>query len=68
MIPIRNEAVDIARYFDSIAPPTIRIHYELLLTSIHLFLKMIFESLFFKEIEFNVDPLLLPVNRDDIKG
>ena len=70
-LQFRNEAVDIARYFDSIGDHQLSEYIMSLLSDVNTFVpqNVSFESLFFKEIEFNADPLPLPKSiADDIKG
>ncbi|CAD5899673.1 conserved hypothetical protein [Carnobacterium maltaromaticum] len=67
----RNEAIEIARYFDSIGDHQLSEYIMSLLSTANTFVPQSeeFESLFFKKVEPNVEPLPLPeVITEDIRG
>jgi len=67
----RNEAIEIARYFDSIGDHQLSEYIMSLLSTVNTFIPQseVFESLFFKKVEPNVEPLPLPESiAEDIRG
>lgn len=67
----RNEAIEIARYFDSIGDHQLSEYIMSLLSTVNTFIPQseVFESLFFKKVEPNVEPLPLPESiTEDIRG
>lgn len=67
----RNEAIEIARYFDSIGDHQLSEYIMSLLSTANTFVPQSeeFESLFFKKVEPNVEPLPLPeAITEDIRG
>ncbi|EMF0260296.1 AAA family ATPase [Enterococcus hirae] len=70
-LQFREEAIGIARYFDTIGDHQLSEYIMSLLSSTNTFVPQneLFESLFFKEIKLNAEPLPLPEQiADDIKG
>jgi|SRR5690625_2981221 len=67
----RNEAIEIARYFESIGDHQLSEYIMSLLSSANTFVpqKESFESVFMKEVAYNTEPLPLPETiLEDIKG
>lgn len=67
----RNEAIEIARYFDTIGDSQLSEYIMSLLSTANTFVPQgeAFENLFFKKIEPNIEPLPLPkVISEDIRG
>ena len=67
----RNEAIEIARYFDQIGDYQLAEYIMSLLSTTNTFIPQeeAFESLFLKRVEFNTEPLPLPKPiAEDIKG
>lgn len=70
-LQFRNEAIEIARYFDQNGDHQLSEYIMSLLSDVNTFVPQsdTFESSFFKELSINSDPLPLPKQiADDIKG
>ncbi|WP_322907829.1 ATP-binding protein [Paenibacillus campi] len=70
-LQFRNEAIEIARYFDSIGDHQLMEYIMSLVSNTNTFVPQNyeFESLFLRELELNIDPLPLPkLIAEDIKG